>query len=43
MSDYLATRTLADGRIGYVFPLLGGRARLGVSQAGDLFGFENEW
>lgn len=43
MSWYLGTRILTDGRGLYVYPLLGGRARLGISPPGNTSTFTDEW
>jgi hypothetical protein len=39
----IVERTLPDGRLATVYPLLGGRARLGVAPAGDRTGFTDVW
>ena len=33
MNDYIAEKILSDGRLGVVFPLTFGRARLGIGPA----------
>jgi len=43
MSDYIAQRELPDGRGLFIYELLGGRARLGISLPGNKSWFEDEW
>lgn len=43
MSWYLGQRILPDGRGLYVYPLLGGRARLGISPPGNTYTFSDEF
>lgn len=40
--EFIETRDLGDGRTLFVFPLLGGRARLGIGPSREQY-FYDEW